>query len=218
MSTGTSLVRTMLLAGGVCSAGLAAPAALRAQAKLELVPFFASYYALTNVAEFTDPGPPVITYTERQTSAPGVGARLRYWTSPKLGIEGAVSYSWSGSRFASDETSDVGSSGLPGTLVHASGRVLYRPARTNLHLMVGAGVVSRGGKTWDFDFIDQKTEFAAVLGFGVRATVTPKLALEIGLEADLYQADPDGSDDGTYEPKFQTDLLVTIGIPFALAR
>ncbi len=217
MSTGTSFVRTMLLAGGVCSAGLAAPAALRAQAKLELVPFFASYYALTTVAEFTDVAAG-ITYTERQTAAPGVGGRLRYWMSPKLGVEGAASYSWSGTSFASDDTADVGSSGLPGNLVHASARLLYRPARTNLHLMVGAGVVSRGGETWDFDFIDQKTEFAAVLGFGVRATVTPKLALEIGLEADLYQADPDGSDDGTYEQKFQTDLLVTIGIPFALMR
>jgi len=217
VSTGTSLIRTMLVAGGVGGASLAAPAAVGAQAKLELVPFFASFYTLTNIAEFEDTFNN-ITYTERQTSAPGVGGRLRYWASPKLGIEAAVSYSWSGTRFASDDTADVGSSGLPGNLLHASGRVLYRPARTNLHLIAGVGMIQRGGETWDFDFIDQKTSVGGVVGFGVRATVTPKLALEVGLEANLYKADPDGSDDTVYESKFQTDLLVTIGIPFALAR
>jgi len=217
VSTGTSLVRTMLLAGGVCSAGLAAPAALRAQAKLELTPFFTSYYPLATltddfVASFFGPGVSV-----KQLSTAGFGGRLTYWVSRTLGIEAEGSYIPSVPRIFSEKDSVNVASTLSGSIVTGSARLLYRPSRTNLFLLGGLGIVNRGGDTWQD--IDQPTAFGGVLGFGVRASVTPKLALYVSAEAFLYSTDPDGPDfDDFPESKFQQDILVSIGVPITLMR
>ncbi|MGH7676212.1 MAG: outer membrane beta-barrel protein [Gemmatimonadales bacterium] len=216
MSTGTPLIRRVLLAGGVCLAGLAPPAVVAAQAKLELTPFFTSYYPLTTLTDdfassFFGPG-----VSLKQQSAAGLGARLTYWVSPTLAIEAAGSHIWSTPRIFSADTINLGST-LSGRIVTASVRALYRPARTNLFLMGGVGMVNRGGEIWED--IDQPTAFGGVLGFGVRASVTPKLALYVSAEAYLYSTDPDGSDfDDFPESKFQQDIVVSIGVPIALMR
>ncbi len=201
------------IAVGLAMAALVAGPA-EAQAKLELTPFFTSFYAVANVtSEFAgDPNT-----KEKHFAAPGGGARLTYWISPTLGIEAAGAFAASGTRIVSTDQGGTFGASLNGTLAAASGRVLYRPARTNLFLLFGAGTVIRGGDTWDFQEFTEKTDFGGIVGFGVRASVTPKLALLVSAEAMIYSLDVDG-EQTFYDSSTQADIYVSIGIPLALMR
>jgi hypothetical protein len=197
------------LAAIACVVGAALPTSAAAQ--FEFTPFFASYYALTPINSDVDGTGSI---KERQTPAPTVGGRFTFWLGSSFGIEAAGSFALSGTRFVSDNATGGAGFSLAGTLITGSGRLLYRPARTNLHLLIGGGVVSRGGDTWDFVNITSKTDIGGVVGFGVKASVTPKFALNIGVESFLYSADPDGSG-SAYDTAFQADIYVTIGVPIS---
>lgn len=197
------------LAAIACVVGAALPTSAAAQ--FEFTPFFASYYALTPINSDVDG---TGTIKERQTPAPALGGRFTFWLGSSFGIEAAGSFALSGTRFVSDNATGGAGFSLAGTLITGSGRLLYRPARTNLHFLIGGGVVSRGGDTWDFANITSKTDIGGVVGFGVKASVTPKFALNVGVESFLYSADPDGSGSG-YDTEFQADIYVTIGVPIS---
>jgi hypothetical protein len=189
--------------GGVASAA-------HAQYVAELTPFFTSYYAVGKLAEAN-------SLKERQYAAPGGGARLTFWVTPSVGIEAAGSYVWSGTQFTSSDPTVTGGVSLPGNIITASGRVLFRPSRTNLYLLAGGGMVRKGGATWDFANITKKTAIAGVVGFGARANVTPQFALSVLVEGNFYKSNPDG--DGTaYDSKLQSDIYVSIGVPIGLGR
>jgi opacity protein-like surface antigen len=191
------------------AAGAVVPA--HAQYVAELTPFFTSYYALANVDEDG-------AISERQSAAPGVGARLTFWISPTIGIEAAGAFVASGTKFASSDPDDNVGVSLPGTIITASGRLVFRPARTNLYLLAGGVMVNRGGDTWDYVDITKKTNFGGVVGFGARANVTPSFALNVTVEANIYSSDPDGADGLTYESKLQSDIYVSIGVPIGFGR
>jgi hypothetical protein len=198
--------KAMGLAAVACLLGAALPTSAAAQ--VEFTPFFASYYALANTTDdFAGTG-----LEERQVSAPAVGGRLTFWLGSSFGIEGAGSFALSGTRFTSDDPSDNAGVSLSGTLITGSGRLLYRPARTNLHFLIGGGVVSRGGDSWDG--FDGKTDIAGVAGFGVRAAVTPKFALNVNVEGFVYSMNP-SSTFLTYDSKLQADIYVVIGVPIS---
>ncbi|HET7038342.1 MAG TPA: outer membrane beta-barrel protein [Gemmatimonadales bacterium] len=197
------------LAAVACLLGMALPAT--AVAQVEFTPFFASYYAVTNIDDAFQGDASI---SEKQYAAPGFGARLTYWMGRSLGIEGAGSFAFSGTRFVAEGPGGSAGASLAGTIMTGSARILYRLPRTNFHMLLGGGVVSRGGDTWDFGFITSKTDIGGVVGFGVRAAITPKLALNVNLESFLYQADPDG-DGSEYEGKMQADIYVIIGVPIS---
>lgn len=206
--TGKTVVQCVAGATLVLAA-VASPVA--AQAKLELTPFFTSFYAVAKVNEFTGG-------YERQTPAAGLGGRLTYWVSPTIGLEASGSYTASGTTVISDDPNLPGGASFKGTLSTVTGRVLYRPARSNLYLFAGAGSVMRGGDTWDLFGYTELNDIGGLGGFGVRASVTPKLALLISAELMVYSLDPDGPDLSDYESKTQTDVYVSIGIPIALMK
>jgi hypothetical protein len=194
------------LAAVACVTGAALPT--RAAAQVEFTPFFASFYALTNTTDnFAGTG-----LKERQFAAPGAGARLTFWMGRSFGFEGAGAIAFSGTRFTSDDpTADAGVS-LSGTLITGSGRFLYRPPRTNLHFLLGAGIVSRGGDSWQG--FEGKTDIAGVAGFGVRAAITPKVALNVNVESYIYSMNP-SAPGVTYDSKMQADIYVIVGIPIS---
>ena len=203
-------------------AAVAAPAA--AQAKLELMPLFASFYGVTTITDDADNNG---TGTKlKQIPGAGAGGRLTYWFSPTLAVEGAGTYAWSGVRIFSDDPSFTASLSLGGKILHASGRLLYRPPRSNFHLLGGVGVVSRSGEFWDFvrdnlgaGSLDKLTTVSGVVGFGARAAVTPKLALNVGAEAYLYKLNPESGGTALFnQTNMQVDVLVTIGVPLALLK
>jgi hypothetical protein len=151
--------------------------------------------------------------------------------SSTIGIEGSFTYAPS----RAEERADISGFGLAisgkGRLMLASGRVLFRPQRTNLHFIVGAGIVSRGDTVWQAfkesapDTIGAKrTSVAGIIGAGVRASVTPKFALNVSAELNLYSFDPrlatvtSPAPNSANGSKLQADLLVTIGIPITLSH
>ncbi len=206
----------VLVTAGVA---VASPHTARAQSSFEVTPFFSSFYPLASVGET---GSGASALRERQVPAAGIGARFLFWLGQSMGFEAAGSFTRSGTQFTSDDPNVTGSVSLPGNLIAASGRLVYRPQRTNLRLILGGGLVQRGGDTWDEDFLGfppetfTKTAVAGVVGFGARAAVTPSLALSVTVEAYIYNAnlDPDEVFLGFYEPKLQQDVYITIGIPF----
>jgi len=223
---GRGLTLAGMLAG---AAAVAVPSVVHAQGKLELTPFLGSYYALTKMC--SDCYKDSSGVTGHQANSVAVGARLSYWISNTIGIEGAFTYAPS----RGEQRAELSGFGLAvsgkGRLIQASGRLLYRPQRTNLHFIVGAGIVSRGDTVWQafkdgsVDGVGAKlTSVAGILGVGVRASVTPKFALNVSAETSIYSFDPRFSQTTSPAPnssngsKLQADLLVTIGIPITLSR
>jgi hypothetical protein len=158
-------------------------------------------------------------FTMEQTNTVAFGARLAFPIGATLSIEGAGSYSSSEVRFTGTDAAGPGvdlATNLNGSVITGSLRGVYRPRRSNLNVIGGVAVVHHGGEAWDFDTNEKLTNVGGVVGFGLRAAVTPRLALNITAEAFLYSFDPDESNDtqnGFFESKMQTDFIVSIGIP-----
>lgn len=213
-------IRGSVVMAGLAVASIATPRAARAQAKVEFTPFFASYYALltmTNDANGDGSGVKI-----QQTTAPTYGGRLTYWVSPTIGIEASGAYTKSGIRaFANDTSTNNGLSfSVTGHIITANARLLYRPARTNLHFIIGAGILRRGGSFWKDEQTNDTTKLttpAAILGAGVRASVTPKFALNVALESNIYSFDPDGKATAN-KSKLNVDVLLSIGVPITLSK
>jgi hypothetical protein len=210
--------RALVIGGGLLGMTLLFPRAGQAQGKLELTPFFASYYALTTMSN--DANNDGSNVRIQQLSAPTYGGRISYWVSRTIGIEAAAGYTTSGLRAFTKDTSSGGLSfAVAGNVLLASARVLYRPARTNLHLIIGGGIVHRGGQFWKDSHTNLNTKVsspALILGAGVRASVTPKFALNVSLEGNVYSFDPDGTD--PLKSKVQADVLLAIGVPLTLGH
>jgi hypothetical protein len=222
--------RGLTLAGilaGAAAAGI--PSAVHAQGKIELTPFVGSFYALAKMCK--DCNKDGGDVTGDQASSFALGGRLSYWISNTIGIEGSFTYTPS----RAEERAEISGFGLAvsgkGRLIMASGRLLYRPQRTNLHFIVGAGVVSRGDTVWQAfkenspDGVGAKlSSVAGILGLGVHASVTPKFALNVSAEMNLYSFDPrlatvtSPAPNSANGSKLQADLLVTIGVPITLSH
>jgi len=225
---GRGLTLAGILAGATT---VAVPSAVQAQRKLELTPFLGSYYALTKMCSDCENNGSTDKISAHQVSAAAIGGRLSYWISNTIGIEGAFAYTPS----QAEERFQVSGFGLAvsgkGRIIQASGRLLYRPPRTNLHFIVGGGIVSRGDTVWQaFQFRSDSpdsvgaklTSVAGILGMGVRASVTPKFALNVSAEVSLYSFDPHlGATSATSSAnggKLQADLLVSVGVPISLSH
>ena len=213
MRTGRLPASLFASCSAVVLSALAIPASASAQVSIEVTPFFASFYSASTIRDEDAEG-----FEERQANAPAVGVKLAFAVAGAVKVEGSVAYARSGTNLSSDETGSTGVGvSLPGNLLIASGRLRFEPRASNFYVLGGAGITKRGGKTWDseetgVDYTDL-TSMMGVVGVGVRARVTPQVALDVGVEANLYNLDPDG--EGTlYPSKFQQDILVTIGIPF----
>jgi opacity protein-like surface antigen len=219
----TSVLRTAVIA-----VALGIPGSAAAQAKFELVPYFGSYYALAHfLDEDVATAGGTVHVTQKQSAAPSIGGKLRYWLSPMWGIEGAVNYAWTGIETAfPDEPSAVGQGKLNGHMLTATGRIVYRPRRSNVYLLAGAGYMTVGGDAWkddvdgdgikDFDV--QTGNFTGVLGVGVRAQVAPKFAIDVGVESNLYSVDridpaAGNTNPDIYDKAFLADIIVTVGVP-----
>ena len=100
-----------------------------------------------------------------------------------------------------------------GSVIFGSLRAVYSPRRSNLFLLAGPAVVTRGGDAWDGVDKGDITDIGGVIGLGIRANVTPRFRLNITAESYLYSFNGGGPDS-----KFQSDILVSIGVPIAIGR
>ena len=210
------------VAGVMLAGSLVTPSAARAQAKFELTPFVGSFYALGKMC--SDCGNDGNNVGGRQVNSAAIGGRLTYWVSRTVGLEASGAYTPSRvEEFATDTTGFALAASAKGTILLASARALFRPARTNLDFIVGAGIVHRGGNEWKLlhDSAGTKvTSVAGVLGVGVRAAVTPKFALQVSAEGNFYSFDPmlGPSSKRSNGSKLQSDFVISIGVPITLSR
>jgi hypothetical protein len=215
MRSDRSVRAALTILGLVAAAGMTAPA--HAQYVAELTPFFTSYYPLTKI----DFEGSTSDFYAKQKIAPGVGARLTFWFSNTVGFEAAGSYVFSSPAVFLPTDAGPATLDLAGTLITGTGRLVFRPSRTNLYLVAGGGIVSRGGDAWESDE-SETLDFAGVLGIGARANVTPKFAINVLVEGTFYSLDPDGSpEDPSFDfftSSLQSDITVSIGIPIGFGR
>jgi len=216
------LGRLLVILGVVLGTTLVTPRAADAQAKFELTPFLGSFYPLTQMC--TDCNNNGSNIRLRLLNAAAFGGRVTYWVSSTIGVEGSAGYTPSRIQAVARDSAgtELGFS-AKGNVLLASGRVLLRPARTNLHLTVGGGIVSRGGDVWTASKDQSGTKTtspAGILGLGVRAAVTPRFTLLVSAEGAFYSFDPRAGPlgDESNGSKLQADLLVSVGVPIALSR
>ncbi|MEP6745601.1 MAG: hypothetical protein ABJB33_08905 [Gemmatimonadota bacterium] len=204
----------------------ATPAVARAQ-KLEITPFFASHYSLSPYFdEKLDFGGGLERVTEGTGNGPAFGVRATYWLSSTLGIEveGAFSEADQINQFPDRDASVGDATGAiyDATVTMVSGRIAYRPRRSNLRVFAGVSQLTFGGDVYDYapyNYTELST-IGGVIGFGVRAQATRSLSLDIAVEAYIHSLDRgDGPYTGFVAPltaKAQQEVLVTVGVPIKL--
>ena len=196
------------------------PATVSAQASVEITPFIGSFYALSSVSEQTDVplpsfgGAPPGDIVREQEDGPMLGARVSFPLSGTIRAEGALGFAFSNGRLDQrprlDPDAGFGVSG-DGHVYMVSARALIRPRRQNFYGIAGLGLVGRGGEFWED--ADQSARLAGVVGFGVRAAVSPRLSLNFSAEAFLYSFSYSSSSVPNSGSKFQQDIVVSVGIP-----
>ena len=213
---------TVAIAGLVLASAVVTPGAARAQAKFELTPFLGSFYPLAKMcSDCNNDGKNV---RGQLLNSATFGGRLTYWFSPTLGFEANGAYTPSRVQVsAADTTGFVLGVSAKGSVLLMNGRLLYRPPRTNLHFIFGAGIVHRGGKVWTTAHDSSGTKItspAGILGIGVRASVTPKFALNVSAEGNFYSFDPKLGPSGNTSngTKLQADFVVAVGVPIILSK
>ena len=220
-------VRLAALTAGMALTAVVGPRPAVAQG-ITFTPFVGSLYTLSkyfdadiDLSNFGGSG--TANFTMEQTNTVAFGARLAMPIGATFSVEGAGSYSSSEVRFTGTDAAAPGvdlATNLKGSVITGSLRGVYRPRRSNLNIIGGLAVIHHGGEAWDFDTNETLTNIGGVVGFGLRAQVTPRFALNITAEAFLYSFDPDESNDtqnGFFESKMQSDLIVSIGIPIQLS-
>lgn len=224
-------VRISVISAGLATLSLLGAKPAQAQG-LTFTPYVGSFYAISkyfdsdiDLSNFGGTG--TARFTMQQNNTAMFGARLSYPIGATLSVEGAVGYLSSEVRFTGKNAAgpdvDLATS-LKGNMVIGSLRGVIRPRRSNLNLIAGLAVVHLGGKAWDpkdFPSNEKLTNIGGVLGFGLRAAVTPHFALNITAEGYFYGFDPDKSDDttnGFFKNKMQSNLVVSIGIPISLTH
>lgn len=208
-----SSVRSQLIALSLLAA---APTALQAQARFEFTPFLASYYGLTPLSE--QEGGPIAgnDFSIEQNNAFAFGGRVSIPLSPRFAVEGEFTYTRSGLSVIEEDAFGDGLDGgisQDGNTIFSSIRAVISPPRSNLFLLAGPALIKRGGDAWEGVDSEDLTDFGGVVGFGIRANVTPRFRLNLTAESYLYSFQAGDSD-----TKFQADVLVSVGIPISLGR
>lgn len=195
----------------LCAAMLL-PSVLIAQVKLEVAPFFASYYA-TNYTAYKSGNE-----NERQEAGPGLGVAASYHFTRVVGVQGSVAYVRSGIIPRQPQVAGTLNILVPeaGALTFASARLTLQPRRSNYFVAFGPSMVKRSGKAWKLPGLDHLTNVGAVAAFGIRARITPEWEFNIGVDGYFYKSDPDGDQATYYQSRLQRDFMLTIGVPYAL--
>lgn len=201
---------------GLAAAGLTAPATGQAQARTQITPFFATFFAPLPYAKDVDQDGAGTLADERMTTAPGIGIRAAFPFADQIGFEAQAAYVFTGRQAKVDAGTGTVGFFITGNAVIVSGRVTYHPRRSNFRGILGAAFEQLGGDAWDSDNVGgeaDKSSIGGIVGFGVRANVTSRLALDLTVESFLHSSDPAGNN----KKQFQADVLLSVGVPIGLA-
>jgi hypothetical protein len=219
VTRGYWFVRTSAVLAGLALAGTLTPRSAQAQG-ITFTPYVGSFYALTSFVDEKINGE---TLTIDQANTAVFGARLTLPIGGTLSVEGAFGYAKSDVtlRITNSCTNGVNtfdcSTNFKGNVITGSGRLLFRPRRANIWAILGGSYIKHGGKAWDDSSTPETGDIGGVLGFGMRAVITSRLALNLTAEATIYKFDPDGKA-SLFKSKTQTDLMFSVGVPIALSH
>lgn len=205
------------VAAAVALVAFSLPNCLEAQARAQITPFFAAFFAPLPYGKDIDQGGGA-TADERLANAPGVGIRASFPLSSQIGIEGQVSYVFAGRQATFGGSGSVVGVFVEGNALMASGRVTLHPRRSNFRGILGVGYQKLGGDGWDEDNFTgadfNVSTIGGILGAGVRANITSRFAVDLTVESFLHSSDPANFG----EKRFQADISLTVGVPISLGR
>ena len=155
---------------------------------------------------------------ERQEAGPGLLLALDYHFTRTFGAQLSATHVWSGIIPKQPNTSgDISIlNPIPGRITFVTARATMQPRRSNYYLALGPTYMRRSGKAWDDPVWTDLSDPGLSAGFGIRARITPEWQFNIGVDAHMYRSDPD-EEAGTYfQRRMQRDILISIGVPYAL--
>jgi hypothetical protein len=206
------------------AASFVLPSVAAAQNKFSVTPWVGSYFAISkfyddnlDLTVIGGTGTAAITVSQNNTAM--FGLRVSVPIGATLAAEGSFGYAKSDVffRIANAQPPFDLSDTDKGSVIIGSVRAVIKPRRSNLSIVLGGILVNHGGSFWDDPSFDgKKTSFGGVVGFGLRANVTPRFPIDIRAEANLYSFNPDKGDNaslGFFPGKFQQDLVFSVGIP-----
>ncbi len=196
----------------------AATQSLAAQRRVQVTPFVAAYYSARELGKYVAPDTSGTGVKGQvlQTSSPAIGVSVGMMLSDVLGMEVSGAYAFSNARVqACDPSKFCLYQDQGGTLMVTSLAGRYRPRRSNFEGLAGLSMVIRGGDIWSGR--SSNTSLGGMLGAGVVAQVTPKLALNVRGELHAYSFDPDesGSD---WNSAMAMDFVFRVGVPLGGRR
>ena len=221
VTRGSWFVRTTLVLAGLALAGALTPRSTQAQG-ITFTPYVGSFYAIASFVDIGNGAGGKITVDQSNTAV--FGARVSFPITGTMSVEGAFGFSKSDVILRITDSCVDGNNNLfdcstnfSGNVITGSGRILFRPRRSNLHFILGGAYVKHGGKAWDDPSTSETSDIGGVVGFGLRANITPRFALSLTAEANIYKFDPDGST-AFFDAKTQTDLMFSVGVPISLSH
>jgi hypothetical protein len=203
---------------------------------VQLVPFIGSYMPLSKFGSASRPqvgNIPGKNSTYRESIGVLAGLRLRLELNDRLALEGSGAWVRSGwtekQEVVGANVSSVGFS-LPGSVLLFQARGTLKPWRGNTYLAAGVTYRQRGGEAWDEEEVSTfmtSTQFrnsnvGAVVGFGVRASASPRVLFDIGADLHLYSVNRVergfvlAGNDPFRNNSMAADVIVTVGIPVHL--
>jgi hypothetical protein len=198
---------------GAALAVIGAMSAGPVAAQVQVTPYFAGYYPVGNLGTSGQ-------IEAVQNQGMGGGLSFGYMFSDRMGVQLAGTFLASDAFIRACNFDPTNFPGLCLTSENLKGWILmtdlvlkFRPRNSNFFLLLGPGIVYRGGDAWTGYSGSEKMSFGGVLGLGVIARVAPKFALEIQAEAHGYAFDPDASNPD-FDNKFRPDIVLKVGIPF----
>lgn len=200
----------------IAAAALAAPSLLSAQLRSEFTPFAASYYGVTHLGSGSSGPLAGNSFTIDQNNAFSAGARLSFPIGGRLALEGEFAYTASGLSITEKNAIGAGLDGgisQSGHVMFGSIRAVVQPRRANIYFLAGPAIVTRGGDAWKGVKKSDITDFGGVVGLGIKASVTPRFRINLTAESYLYSFNGGGSNS-----KFQSDILVALGVPISLSH
>jgi hypothetical protein len=212
--------------GALALAAAALPGVSGAQlGRLELTPFVGAYVPASDLARASEQALGTeMAVTIRNRPAVAFGANVEGWFGPRWGIQGTAAYAPTDVRYSGSLDGESGrvSRGSAIWLFNAKllARVTSPENRIAAYIGAGPAVVSRSGSAYD-DFegvrTEKLTDVGGVLAAAIRYPVAQGLALSIGADTYLYEAQLRSSVIGeegayTWDSRFQTDFVLSAGL------
>ena len=213
------------MVGCAVAAGLFAPG--RGVAQVDIGAQLGFYAPIGALAQRGEKAMPLTYFQKRLQGTLMLGVSGTFWTSSRLGVEGA--FCFVPSSVATTDT--TGTHDFASGLVLASARVVYaftplrftpfpghREIPWSFYVGAGGGIVSRSGAVWTSSYTTGLTSPALLVSVGARTALGARLLLRIEVEDYLSTAQFDKGLPTETGARTHNDLVVKVSFPYRIVR